>query len=249
MSKSRSPKYPSMGLSEAIERAGELYNREKKTPVSSELVAKAWGYNPSSSPVRTKIGVLRQYGLLEGVKDVLRVSDLAIAILVHPEESEEREDALAEAALSPVLFQDIRTNKPDASDEALAAYLITKKSFNEDAAKLCVTAFRDTMAIAGKAIAKYDGQKKEASARAIGGLADVFARPTRRASPSLQKEEPGKPQMKHDTYTLDEGNVVLQWPSKLSQESYAELEDWLDLMGRKMKRAVTDQIKGEQETE
>ena len=55
--------------------------------------------------------------------------------------------------------------------------------------------------------------------------------------------------MKHDTYTLDEGDVVLQWPSKLSQESYAELEDWLDLMGRKMKRAVTDQIKGEQETE
>ena len=247
MSKSRSPKYPSVGLSEAIERAGELYNREKKTHVSSELIAKAWGYKPSSGPVRTKIGALRQYGLLEGVKDVLRVSDLAIAILVHPEESKEREDALAEAALSPVLFQDIRTNKPQASDEALAAYLVTKKSFNEDAAKLCVTAFRDTMAIAGKAIAKYD--EKEASAHAIGGLADIFARPTRRPSPSLQKEEPGKPQMKHDTYTLDEGDVVLQWPSKLSQESYAELEDWLDLMGRKMKRAVTDQIKGEQETE
>lgn len=247
MSQSRSPRYPSVGLSEAIERAGELYNREKKTHVSFELVAKAWGYKHSSSAVRTKIGALRQYGLLEGVKDVLRVSDLAIAILVHPEKSKEREDALAEAALSPVLFQDIRTNKPDASDEALAAYLVTKKSFNEDAAKLCVTAFRDTMAIAGKGITRYD--EKEARARDLGGLANIFALPTRRPSPSLQKEEPGKPEMKHDTYTLDEGDVVLQWPSKLSQESYAELEDWLVLMGRKMKRAVTDQIKGEQETE
>lgn len=43
---------------------------------------------------------------------------------------------------------------------------------------------------------------------------------------------------KQDTYTLgsDEGQVILQWPEKMSQESYDELVDWLDLQMRKIAR-------------
>lgn len=46
--------------------------------------------------------------------------------------------------------------------------------------------------------------------------------------------------MNQDTFTLDEGQVVLQWPARISPESYADLKDWLDLMARKVKRAVRD---------
>ncbi len=55
--------------------------------------------------------------------------------------------------------------------------------------------------------------------------------------------------MKQDTYTLDEGDVVLQWPARLSQESYEDLKDWLDLIARKMKRAVPTDVGGETESE
>lgn len=44
--------------------------------------------------------------------------------------------------------------------------------------------------------------------------------------------------MNQDTFTLDEGQVVLQWPSRISPENYDDLKDWLDLMARRIKRAV-----------
>ena len=48
----------------------------------------------------------------------------------------------------------------------------------------------------------------------------------------------GKIPMKQDTFTLDEGNVTIQWPSQLSETSFDDLSDWLEIMARKMKRAV-----------
>lgn len=42
---------------------------------------------------------------------------------------------------------------------------------------------------------------------------------------------------KQDTYTLgDEGQVILQWPEQMTQESYDELGEWLDLQMRKIAR-------------
>jgi hypothetical protein len=43
--------------------------------------------------------------------------------------------------------------------------------------------------------------------------------------------------MKQDTFTLDEGQVILRWPSQMSAESYEYFKDWLDLITRKAKRA------------
>jgi hypothetical protein len=40
-----------------------------------------------------------------------------------------------------------------------------------------------------------------------------------------------------DVYTLgDEGKVILQWPEKMTQESYDELVEWVDLQLRKIAR-------------
>ncbi len=40
-----------------------------------------------------------------------------------------------------------------------------------------------------------------------------------------------------EVFTLTEGDVVLQWPSEMSPESYADFKDWLDLIARKAERA------------
>lgn len=46
------------------------------------------------------------------------------------------------------------------------------------------------------------------------------------------------PDTKEDVFSLDEGSVILQWPSRLSKASAEDLEDWLALIGRKIKRAA-----------
>ena len=44
---------------------------------------------------------------------------------------------------------------------------------------------------------------------------------------------------KEDIYTLGSGDAVLQWPNTITAEEYEELEDWLGLMLKKMKRSIT----------
>ncbi|MCC7421501.1 MAG: hypothetical protein IT428_14550 [Planctomycetaceae bacterium] len=52
------------------------------------------------------------------------------------------------------------------------------------------------------------------------------------------QQPPAIPGRKQDVYTLEEGDVILQWPSRLSRESYDEVKDWFDLLLRKLNRAV-----------
>jgi hypothetical protein len=62
----------------------------------------------------------------------------------------------------------------------------------------------------------------------------------RKMTSQMQRAE--APQMqegaKQDVFTLDEGSVVLQWPSSMSAESYEDFEGWLQLVLRKVKRSI-----------
>ncbi len=44
--------------------------------------------------------------------------------------------------------------------------------------------------------------------------------------------------MKEDVFALTEGDVVLQWPELLSQESFEDLKAWADIVLRKIERRV-----------
>lgn len=54
------------------------------------------------------------------------------------------------------------------------------------------------------------------------------------ASPNIQRPTG----MKQDTFTLDEGPVVLQWPATMSATSYEDFNDWIELQMRKIKRSI-----------
>jgi hypothetical protein len=62
--------------------------------------------------------------------------------------------------------------------------------------------------------------------------------PAGKAPPALDPLAfaPGKPGLMQDTFSLDEGRAVLQWPEKMSQESFEDFESWLDLQLRKIAR-------------
>lgn len=56
--------------------------------------------------------------------------------------------------------------------------------------------------------------------------------------PTTPKRLTAKPGMRSDVFTLDEGEVILQYPERLSAESYEDFKAWLDLIAKKAKRAV-----------
>lgn len=47
-----------------------------------------------------------------------------------------------------------------------------------------------------------------------------------------------KPGMNNEVFTLDEGEVTLQWPQKMSLESYEDFKAWLELIAKKAKRSA-----------
>ncbi len=55
------------------------------------------------------------------------------------------------------------------------------------------------------------------------------------APPPIKQPQPGN---KQDVFSLDEGQVILQWPSKMSHASFEDFKDWIDLQLRKIGRSV-----------
>lgn len=59
--------------------------------------------------------------------------------------------------------------------------------------------------------------------------------------PTVLKRPALKPGMRNDVFTLDEGEVIIQWPDHMSPESYEDFESWLNLIAKKAKRVVRQQ--------
>jgi hypothetical protein len=52
--------------------------------------------------------------------------------------------------------------------------------------------------------------------------------------------KPAPTGMRQDTFSLDEGNVILQLPATLSSESFEDFEAWIALQVKKIKRSVAN---------
>src|SRR5262245_28874118 len=170
----RSPRYPSIGLRKALELTRAIWDNEKRTTVTPEVAAKHFGYNSLSGPVRSQIGALRQFGLLEGSEDGIKLSEAAIALMAHPADSMQYRGTLIQVALKPELFREIHANFTHASDASLRAYLITKKRFTEEGAEALVKAYRETIELAKLDKEPYNDseQPKEESEESMDQIED-----------------------------------------------------------------------------
>lgn len=285
--KARSPNFPGIDLKEAIERAGQLYEKERLNPTPGEIVLGHWGYAKASSSGLVALGALRSFGLLQGDGMALRLSDLARDIVQDTRpESSSRDAAIKRAALQPKIHQEVLAKfREGVSDANLEHYLVREKDFTDKGAQAFIKQFRATLAFAkitaSDKLPEGEGKETEAdlplSDIAVGDFVqwtsqgiDRFPIPKRVTSLSddgthamvegtatglpvdqLQRVDspdppagrtssrPEKrPGMNQDTLTLDEGQVVLQWPATISPENYEDLKDWLELMSRRIKRAV-----------
>lgn len=55
--------------------------------------------------------------------------------------------------------------------------------------------------------------------------------------------------MRQETFVLDSGEIVIQWPTEISAESFEDFSDWLDILKRKIKRSVKAPPNDQQEAE
>ncbi|MGA9017885.1 MAG: hypothetical protein WB438_02985 [Candidatus Cybelea sp.] len=159
--KERSPNYPGLSLEAAISAIRMVQGIEKRGTAPTLSVAKALGHENLSGPALTKIAALRQYGLLEDVAPgKVKVSDLAMAILLRHPDDYEYLRALRDAALRPSLFADLYREYAQASEQTLRYHLIQDRSFSEEGAMKVIKTFRATLAFAKLDEPGYDGEKK-----------------------------------------------------------------------------------------
>ena len=107
---------------------------------------KAWGFKTLHGSSLRIVSALRQYGLLSDTGDQTKLSDRALLILLEPEGSAERQNALRAAAAEPAIFQEIEehydSNLP--GDEALRSYLVRKLNLKEGPADKLIASLRET---------------------------------------------------------------------------------------------------------
>ncbi|MGJ4928615.1 hypothetical protein ACQR1I_14180 [Bradyrhizobium sp. HKCCYLS2038] len=148
--KERSPSFPYIGLSRAVERVRAVYANARRHEARVVDVAAAWGWGAKSSGTLQTIAALLAYGLLEdqgsGDNRKLKVTDLAFKAL-EDERPGEREAALAEAALKPKLIAEYaerwRDGRP--GDGICISELRIDRGFTDDGARQFLKVFDDSI--------------------------------------------------------------------------------------------------------
>jgi len=233
----RGPSYPAFGLSEAVVKARLVFDVHGKRQVHADEAVQTWGYKGLSGPSARALAGLRHYGLLDGTNSALRLSSVALAILVEDEDSDDRAEALATAARQPKVFQELLAQFPVAgglpSDGSLRAYLLKSTNFSHTAATEIVESFRDSVSLA-KLYESPDirgrNETKGADSGESGQPPAVFAKARLPMQPAQGVE------IRDLTIPLVGGAMaVLRVPLPLSGQNFQLIQSMLEAM----KQAIT----------
>src|SRR5436305_14809569 len=91
----RSPSYPAFDLSKAIVKAEAIYNNERRSATTPEVLAAHMGYSAAVGPGGRAVSALGQYGLVEEAGGKYRLSDLGYTLVHFDHSSEEWRAAVA----------------------------------------------------------------------------------------------------------------------------------------------------------
>lgn len=145
--RSRSPRFPSHSVNEAIEFVSRIYAGVHRSQVDSLTALKLMGFAGKSGASAQALGSVRQFGLIEGVGDKTRVSELAMRIL-EPASNAERSEAIREAAKQPEVFKlvhDRFDGRIPSANEPMRAFLIRELGFSKNGAEDCLKSLRQTI--------------------------------------------------------------------------------------------------------
>jgi hypothetical protein len=242
----RSPAYPGVSLPKAIEYAQAFYAKEHKHAAAPAIAARAMGFTDhKSGAAGTALAALKKFGLLlEDEKGQVHLSPWALDIILAPSEDHAaRLKAIREAALAPVVYRELweKWNGRLPSDQNIGYYLERERSFNPNVIRSFIKDFRATVEFAGLnsgATGESSGEHEQDETGEDGAGGNQGRRQRRRAMQAGMKEA---------TLPLDVGEVVVQWPEQISPDEVEDIEGWIEVVIRKIKRAA--QARGEEPTE
>ncbi|WP_193166467.1 hypothetical protein, partial [Microbulbifer hainanensis] len=128
----RSPNYPNISLSDAIEKAEKIFAVDRTYSIDREVAVGHAGYSSLNGASAKVLASMIQYGLLEKAgKNQVRVTRLAVAIM-HSESDAAKSEAIMEAAFRPSLFAELRNEFPGGvpSEASLRSYLLRQDYSN-----------------------------------------------------------------------------------------------------------------------
>ncbi len=148
MSKQRSPNCPQIAFTEAIEKGRKVYLAEHTHPAAKEVIAKDLGYSSLNGSSLTLIGALRQYGILEGSADALRVTEDAVAYY-ELDDGPEKVAAMRRMALAPDLFAELgKLHIHSLPSDGNLRHELVKRGFTSKAADDVIKVYKANVQVA-----------------------------------------------------------------------------------------------------
>ena len=143
----RSPNCPQIAFAEAAIKGRKVYEKEHTHPAPKAAVAEDLGYSGINGRALSIIGALRQYGILEGSSEALRVTEDAVTYF-ELEDGDERNAALHRMLFAPQLFQSLLQQFGQAlpSESTLKHHLI-KAGFLPRAADEVIGVYRENLSL------------------------------------------------------------------------------------------------------
>lgn len=236
--KGRSPSYPGIALSTAIQRAQILYEHAQQHPMPLAAITGRWGYKaPTTGPASVTYAALKKYGLLEdegsGAERMGRLTDLAVEIL-HPNPNQQ--DAIRRAALMPPIHREwwekYGSNMPP--DDSLRWEYVVKGPFTENGFKDFLRVFRDTIAFARLDATDSDDRSEsggdEPAEGAAGEEFDDLSDDSRLGSERWQGRTVDRAVMSYPIPVAAGVNVVIQGRFPLTEMEWAQFLTVLNAM-------------------
>lgn len=196
----KSPRAPSSSLSEALDRALKVYDKERLHPAPTEVFAQNMGYKTANSGSALQmLASLRYFGLAQRVSDgVLAISKDVESLKFAPSESL-KADLLKKFLRTPTLYEELLDKYQSAlpSDPNLKFELI-QRGFAPSAAASVLAAFRESVEFAGYyALTQQDNgnvadEFEEASAESLSASVSPAIAPSI-ASPPIPHSPPPPP--------------------------------------------------------
>lgn len=161
----RSPSYPQIPLEQALELVRKVYKGAHTASVDTDAILIEMGYSGRSGRSLSAIGALKQFGLLEGRDDSIRVTSEALEAL-EPMNAEEYANAVVKAALTPGLFAELKAEFGDQvpSESVIRSIAIRKFGFTDTGAEKLAKSYLVTMDFVSRAEGKAASQYQEDAA-------------------------------------------------------------------------------------
>jgi hypothetical protein len=193
----KSPRAPSIPLEEALEKALRVYEKEKRYPAPTEVVARDMGYKSANNGAAlSALASLRYFGLLEKPEDGKLAVSKDVENYQYAPDPKIKSELLLNWLRAPAIFADLLDRYPEGlpSDANLRFDLINR-GFSPAAGDSAVSVFRRSAEFAGytasSSLRNESNQGEQLTGEAIileNGPAPVASRVVGVSKPTLLSE-------------------------------------------------------------